>query len=262
MRTKDISESQLREAIPGMEEVSDLIQSYTYPLFRYDEHGRPTLFASCVFLEVDESFYLVTARHALNGFTAGLLTRGRRTLFDIRGQGGMAQGVNGEEFDIAALKIDSEIVREHALRAIPPSMLTTAVEVRNPHSRAFCGFPVSKNKPADSLDRNTKMVTTRCYPYFGPADFDVDYQAFAKSAEIHVGLHYEPGPDDSGRLLTTLPSPRGSSGGGAWLVPDFSKPGQVFLEGIMIECHENRYVFSTRIEHVIEFIRERVRPPV
>jgi hypothetical protein len=33
----------------------------------------------------------------------------------------------------------------------------------------------------------------------------------------------------------------------------------VFLEGIMIECHENRYVFSTRIEHVIEFIRTRIR---
>ena len=225
MRTKDISERPLPEVILGMKEVSNLIQSYTYPLFRYDENGRPTL-------------------------------------FDIRGQGGMAQGINGEEFDIAALKIDSEIVREHALRAIPPSMLTTAVEVQNPHSRAFCGFPVSKNKPADSLDRRTKMVTTRCYPYFGPADFDGDYQAFGKSAEIHVGLHYEPGPDDSGRLLTTLPSPRGSSGGGAWFVPDFSRPDQVFLEGIVIECHENRHVFSTRIEHVLDFIRDRVRAPM
>jgi hypothetical protein len=245
-------------AIPGMKEVSDLIQSYTYPLFRYDDNGRPTLFASCIFLQVDESVYLVTARHALKGFTTRLLTRGRNNLFDIRGQGGMAQGVNGEEFDIAALRIDSAIVQEHAIRFIPRSMLATAVEVQNPHSRAFCGFPVSKNKPADALDRNTNMVTTRCYPYFGPAAFDADYRAFGKSPDIHIGLHYEPGPDDSGQLLTTLPSPRGSSGGGAWLVPDFSKPEQVFLEGIVIECYGNRYVFSTRIEHVIEFIHERV----
>jgi hypothetical protein len=248
------------ETIPGMKEVSDLIQSYTYPLFRYDDNGRPTLFATCIFLEVDEAVYLVTARHALSGVTTGLLTRGRRNLFDIRGTGGMAQGVNGEEFDIAVLRIDSELVREHALRAIPPTMLATTVEVHNPHSRAFCGFPVSKNKPADSLDRHTKLVTTRCYPYFGLAEFDGDYRAFGKSAEVHTGLRYEPGPDDTGRLLTTLPSPRGSSGGGAWLVPDFSKPHQVFLEGIVIECHENRYVFSTRIEHVVEFIRARVHP--
>jgi hypothetical protein len=249
------------ETIPGMREVSDFIQSYTYPLFRYDNNGRPTLFASCVFLQVDEVVYLVTARHALKGLTTGLLTRGRSHLFDIGGQGGMAQGVNGEEFDIAALKIDSALAQEHSLRTIPPSMLTTAVEVQNPHSRAFCGFPVSKNKPADALNSQTKMVTTRCYPYFGAADFHGDYRAFDKSPDIHIGLHYEPGSDDAGRLLTTLPSPRGSSGGGAWLIPDFSKPNQVFLEGIVIECHDNKYVFSTRIEHVIDFIRERVLPP-
>lgn len=247
------------ETIPGMKALSDLIQSYTYPLFRYDGCGCPTLFASCVFLQVDEFVYLVTARHALKGVTTGLLTRGRSTLFDIRGHGGMAQGVNGEEFDIAVLKIDQVIADEHALRTIHPTMLATAVEVQNPHSRAFCGFPVSKNKPVDALDRKNKMVTTRCYPYFGAADFNGDYGAFGKSPDIHIGLHYEPGSDDGGRLLTTLPSPRGSSGGGAWLVPDFSKPDQVFLEGIVIECHENRYVFSTRIEHVVEFIRARVR---
>ena len=249
------------EKIPGMKEVSDLIQSYTYPLFRYDDNGRPTLFASCVFLQVDESVYLVTARHALKAVTAGLMTRGRSRLFDVVGQGGMAQGVEGEEFDIAVLKIDAAIVDEHALHTVPPSMLSTAVEVHNPNSRAFCGFPVSKNDPAVALDRKTKRVTTRCYPYFGTADFDGDYRAFGKSPDIHIGLHYEPGSDDAGRMLTTLPSPRGSSGGGAWLIPDFLKPDQVFLEGIMIECHQNRYVFSTRIEHVVEFIRARIRPP-
>lgn len=250
------------ETIPGMKEVSDLIQSYTYPLFRYDDFGRPTLFASCVFLQVDKLVYLVTARHALKGASTGLLTRGRSHLFDVRGRGGMAQGVNGEEFDIAVLEIDLTVVQEQALRAIQPSMLTTAVEVRNPHSRAFCGYPVSKNKPVDALNRSTKTVTTRCYPYFGTAIFDGDYRAFGKSPDIHVGLHYMPGSDDSGRALTTLPSPRGSSGGGAWLVPDFSKPDQVFLEGIVIECHHNRYVFSTRIEHVLEFIRAGVRSRV
>jgi hypothetical protein len=254
------NESMKTETIPGMKEVSDLIQSYTYPLFRYDDRGCPALFASCVFLQVDNFVYLVTARHALQEITTGLLTRGRNTLFDVRGQGGMAQGVNGEEFDIGVLKIDSVVHWEHALRTIPPTMLTTAVEVQNPHSRAFCGFPVSKNKLVDALNRETKTVTTRCYPYFGPADFDGDYRTFGKSPDIHIGLHYEAGPDDRGRQLTTMPSPRGSSGGGAWLVPDFSKSDQVFLEGIVIECHENRYVFSTRIEYVIAFIRDRVCP--
>lgn len=53
------------ESISGMKEVSDLIQLHTYPLFRDDDNRRPTLFASCVFVYVDEFVYLVTARHAL-----------------------------------------------------------------------------------------------------------------------------------------------------------------------------------------------------
>jgi hypothetical protein len=65
VRTVDVSERQLREAIPGMKEVSDLIQSYTYPLFRYDGNGRPTLFASCIFLEVDEYVFSTRIEHVI-----------------------------------------------------------------------------------------------------------------------------------------------------------------------------------------------------
>jgi hypothetical protein len=242
----------------GMKAASTLIQLYTYPLLRLDDHRRPTLFASCVFLEVDRFVYLVTARHALEGISTGLLTRGPSHLFEIHGRGGMAQGVNGEEFDIAALRINLAIVDQQTLRTIPPIMLTTAVEVTNPHSRAFCGYFASKNKPVDILEPKSKTVTARCDTYFGFADFDGDYLRFKKNPNIHMGLRYDSGKDDAGRRLTTLPSPRGSSGGGAWLVPDFAKPDQIFLEGIVIECHKNNYVFSTRIEHVVKFIRSRV----
>jgi len=48
------------ETIPGMKEVSDVIRSYTYPLLQPDGNGRPAVFASCIFLQVDESAYLVT----------------------------------------------------------------------------------------------------------------------------------------------------------------------------------------------------------
>lgn len=68
--------------IPGMKEVSDQIQAYTYPLFHYDNDGRLALFASCVFLQVDESVYLVSAKHAPKGATSGLLTPGRSNFLE------------------------------------------------------------------------------------------------------------------------------------------------------------------------------------
>ncbi len=103
-------------------------------------------------------------------------------------------------------------------------MLTTAVAVESPHSQAFCGYPVSKNKQARALDPASKTFTARCYTYFGFADFSADFREFTKSRDIHMGLHYGPGTDDTGRELTTPPSPKGASGGGTWLVPDFKKP--------------------------------------
>lgn len=126
------------ETIAGMAEVSDLIRSYTYPSIRCDANRRPTLFASCVFLQVDELVNLVTAGLALKGSNGGLMTSGRIGLFDVIGQGGTAEGIDSEAFDIAALKISSATVDEHGLRVIPSSMLATVVEVEHPHSRAVC----------------------------------------------------------------------------------------------------------------------------
>lgn len=244
--------------IAGMRDVSATIQSFTYPLLHFDRRGRPELFASCVFLEVDGTPYLVTAAHALDGLSSGLMTRGQTHLFDIRGRGGKAKGINGEEFDIAALAIEQRAVQENTIAIATPGMLSTAVEVENPNSRAFCGYPVSKNKQARALDPVTKTFTARCYTYFGITDFAANFRQFGKSCDIHLGLNYGPGTDDTGRELTTPPSPKGVSGGGTWMVPDFKKPQEVLLEGIVIECHRSQFVFSTKIECVVAFIRDRV----
>jgi hypothetical protein len=67
----------------------------------------------------------------------------------------MAQGVNGEEFDIATLKIDSALAQGHALRAIPPSMLTTAVEVQG-----IAGQPVAR-RITISFRRNPGLAWTQ-----------------------------------------------------------------------------------------------------
>jgi hypothetical protein len=150
------------------------------------------LFACCVFLQVDESVYLVTARHALKGVATELMTRGRSYLFDVVGRGGMAQGINGEEFDIAALSISSAMVDVHALRAIPPSMLATAVEVDNPQSRAFCGFPVSRNDRAVALGvRPVRASSTICRLNSGV--YRTELSAIVNASKTNLGVSTKPG---------------------------------------------------------------------
>jgi hypothetical protein len=104
-------------------------------------------------------------------------------------------------------------------------------------------------------------VTPRSYCYFGSDEFTGDFRTFGKTPGVHIGLNYDAGFDDKGRVLTSPPSPGGISGGGAWLVPDFSAPDLIFLEGIFIECHRQKYAFSRRIDLVVKFIRRHVAPP-
>ena len=233
------------------------LQRFTYPLLRLDDRALPEVFASCVFVEVVGAIYLVTAAHALRGNSVGLLTRGNGRLFQVAGKGTVSRAEGDDHFDIGVVRIADRAVLEHEIQHFPASMLSTSVEVSNPHSRAICGFPTSMNKQTRSLERRTKTFTGKCYTYFGFAEYRGDYTAFGKSPKEHIGLDYLPGRDDGGRTLPTPPSPRGVSGGGAWLVPDLRQPDLVFLEGIFIECHplrKPRYAFSTRIEHVIDFI--------
>ncbi|MEJ1384470.1 MAG: hypothetical protein RPV21_08855 [Candidatus Sedimenticola sp. (ex Thyasira tokunagai)] len=242
----------------GIAEASKLIQAYTYPLFRVGKNSLPDIFASCVFLEMNKSIYLVSAAHAIRGNTSGLLTRGNGQLMDVVGHATVSCSDGKDHFDISAICMNDEIVHEHNINVIPETMLATSVEVTNPHSRAICGFPFSMNKPVKSIDRQAKIITSKCYTFFGFAGFDGDFREFGKSSGTHLGIEFGSGKDDAGKILSTPPwPPRGMSGGGAWLVPDLSCPDLVFLEGIFIEGHKHAkkmYGFSTQITHVIDFI--------
>jgi hypothetical protein len=243
----------------GIAKASSLMQQFTYPLLRFDERGLPDVFASCVFIDVQGAVYLATAAHALRGNSVGLLTRENGRLFQIAGRGTVSRADGKDHFDIGAVRMADGVIQDYDIQVVPPAMFSSSVETSNPHSRAICGFPASMNKQARSLERRTKTFTGKCYTYFGFAEYHGDYSAFGKSPTVHTGLDYVPGRDDAGRSLPSPPSPRGISGGGAWLVPDLRQPELVFLEGIFIECHpprKPRYAFSTRLEHVIEFIAQ------
>lgn len=244
----------------GIAESSKLIQEYTYPILRVGENSLPEQIGSCIFLNVDGETYLISAAHVVRGNTGGLITRGDGHLIDVVGHATVSRDEERDHFDIASIRMSDEVVRANRIRVVGPNTLITAVDVENPHARAICGFPASMNKQSKSVDGINRKVTGKSYAYFGFAEFRGEFQRFGKHAEAHVGLECGAGTDDTGKYLTTPPwPPRGLSGGGAWLIPDLDRPELVFLEGIFIEAqkHAKRmYCFSTRIEHVVDFVRQ------
>lgn len=249
----------------GIATASKLIEQYTYPFLTVGRNNEPVVIASCVFVNFFDQTYLITAGHALRSNNKGLFTRGNGQLIDIVGHATVSRGDTRDNFDIAAIHIDSRTILDNNIKIILPTMLTTSWEVENPHSRAIGGFPASMNKSAKILDRQTKTLTAKCFTYFGYAEFTGEYERHGKSPSTHIGIEIFPGKDDSGRYLST-PNwpPRGISGGGAWLIPNLEKPNECLLEGIFIEGHKHAkrmFGFSTRIEHVIDFVKQTHNKP-
>ncbi len=242
----------------GIKQVSEVIQSYTYPLLRGGRGNHPEIFASCVFLEWNNEFFLATASHALRGNNSGLFTRGESTLIEVVGKANITRAEKKDHVDIAIIQVSKEFIQENNINVVTDNMYSFTVEVTNPHSRAVCGYPASKNKQSKILDRENKILTSMAYTYFGDPSFSGSYSDFEKSNSVHIGLEFEAGKDDRGIELSTPPwPPKGISGGGVWLVPDLTKPQQIFFEGIFIEGYKRskrRLGFGTRGEYIIGFI--------
>jgi hypothetical protein len=244
----------------GIATASKFIEQYTYPFLTVGRSNLPVVIASCVFIDIFDQFFLITAGHALRSNNHGLFTRGNGKLIDIVGNATVSRDEGRDNFDIAAIHIDPATIQGHSIQTVPSELFATSWEVKNPHSRAISGFPASMNKPAKILDRQNKTLTGKCFTYFGYAEFTGQYQKFEKTQESHIGIELLPGTDDTGKYLSTpIWPPRGISGGGAWLIPNLEIPNECFLEGIFIEGHryaKRMFGFSTRIEHVVNFLKQ------
>lgn len=241
------------------------ILEFTYPVVRMDKDAIPEQIATCVFVQVDGSNYLVSAGHALRDFVGAIHTRGHEKLAVVTGKVALT-GLDKDgkdHIDLAVLKVESDFIAANKINVVTQTRFSTSVIVENPHSRLISGYPISKNKNA--FDRKTGVFNGYSHTYFGFAECDVDFSLFKKSTQDHIGMEYTEAIDGSGKVFTTPIHPRGISGGGAWLLPDLRRPEMFFLEGIFIELHPNgkkRYAFSVRLEHVIGFIRQLRRDGV
>jgi hypothetical protein len=244
----------------GMTLTSKLIEQYTYPLLTKDERNKPVVIASCIFIVVSGESYLVTARHAITPINNVFFMSSNGKLVALIGQAKLSKSESKDKFDIAVVHVNSNIINSYGIKTIQRSMLASAVEVINPHSRAISGFLASKNKTIAAPDIEAGQNKANCFTYFAHPEFSGDYDLFGMSQYTHIGIELLRGTDNKNRCLST-PNwpPRGISGGGAWLIPDFEKPNEVFLEGIFIEAHrysKRKFGFSTKIEYVVDFVRQ------
>ncbi len=243
------------EAINSVIEIAQKkADGYTYPVFIFDDNGRPDLIATAVILELDDKCYLVSAAHVfkeiLKVASVPYLATNSRYL-RVSGKYILSEGDGRDDFDIGFFQLPPSFVSKHKLQVIKFEMLRPYEFFSSFYIVLIHGYPNSKNKQSKAL-RGSTMFSISSYAYSGMINENFLYwDEIGKSKDIHTCMTY-----GKNKLKNSPVFPRGISGGGLWVVPDMKKPKEIYLDSIVIEFYKNyQVIFSTKIANIIAFIK-------
>ena len=237
-------------------ELHPYFSKYTYPLFSKTEKGTPDLFASCVFLDIDDSPYLVTAAHALFEIekSEGDIHVGSKSIKEIQSSEVRTSNNGKDPLDLAVMKLTDDFINDKSVKILSTSNTTIGRHFNSPQMYCMHGFPCSKNIRKKAINMEKKIFSTYAFTY-GATDIEDKYYAICKKdKKTHIGLSYKISRDSKGNKVNPY-IPKGMSGGGCWLVPDILNTERVYLSGILIE-NPGKHVYATRIENVYDLVQK------
>ncbi len=236
------------------------VSEYSCPLFACDSVGQPDLHATGVLLEVAGTRFLVTAAHAIRRIRdlGSVVHIGRRHIRPISDEPIMSSTDANDLLDVAVLPLSQEIFNLEPMNVLSMAQTTIGRSFSPPHFRCIHGFPCTKNQQAARANSTERIFTIYSVTYAAARAPTIDLKKHKKIAAIHIGFKYDKKAVAQSGDIQTLPSPIGMSGGGVWVVADLAEPKTVYLDAIGIEFHSNeRLIFATRIDKVVDFIRHR-----
>ncbi len=246
----------------AIEKTSNTARTLTYPLFAFDQRGQPELYATCIFIELDGSAYLITAAHAYREITQTGSDLWVGTEIGIDGVEGTLiitpPNNRSDELDIAAIRVKKEFIEKHKVNLIPMNMTCAGSEpLKEPDYLCVCGYPISKNKQFKALMNTPMCFDAYSFAYAIRPKEPGQFEERNKNANIHIAFSYQKTGRDHKKEKRNPPNPTGLSGGGLWYIPDSFSPHNIYLAGILIEYHkEGRVGYATKIERVWRLIRK------
>jgi hypothetical protein len=234
------------------------VSRFTYPLLAMDRHHRPILYASCVLLEYNRKYFLLTAEHAISTIKKiSEVYLGGNQIIHLSEQFVLALKTEKDPLDIAIMELNPDLIKEQKLEFLPLSRTILDREFPSIHVRSIDGFPCSKNKKIKPEFRG-KYFSRKSFLFAGePCQISPDLSSKCKkNGNIHIAMHFHKFGINEKGIKSISFHPKGISGGGLWLTPNILEPTNTFLGGIFIEYYKNdELAFATRIERVIECIR-------
>ena len=232
-----------------------ILVDHSGALFAVDAAGVPDLYSSCVFLNLDDSNYLITAAHApyqieKSGSTVHV---GVKNIQEVIAKEKRTSSDGSDPLDLAVYELAAGFVEESGIKPVREEDTLIGRSFKNPHMQCMHGFPLTKNKQFNAVDMSRNVFSTYAFTYAGAQPKRAVYGLPERNASTHSVLSYNLSRRPDGQKVNP-PKPKGMSGGGLWVVPNSFDASKVYLGGILIE-HIGKNVVATRIERVADIIR-------
>jgi len=229
--------------------------TYTHPVFVFDQNGKPDLLASAITIKLEGKFYLISAAHVFKEIANAskvIYLAIESEFFQVPGKYVVSEVAETDHFDIGFMELTSEFVNQKKIPVLEFEMLMSYEFFESIYVVMIYGFPNTRNKQSKSLRGSTNFNTT-AFVYAGAVKEEFSHwEELEKSKDVHTCMSFGKNP-----LGNEPIHPRGISGGGLWVIPDMEKPKEIYLDSILIEYHKrHRVTFSTKIANIIVFIRE------
>lgn len=238
------------------------------PIYGAKLGGTPLHIGTCLLVEWNDEYYLITAAH--------ILDQNKETTLYVGVGGELCKLIGecqvtcspegkreGDHFDFAWMKLSESSLKEYkSFDYIKEHQMMPEHSSPGAHLHLALGYPNSKNKKCDNVN-NT--VTPKYMKYTSTIlDRPELCREYGVSSEVHLFLGFDKkqARDEDGNIISAL-SPQGSSGGafidmGNVSHPDSFRPGhepQGRLAGMVIQSSSKYQVLvAVRIHSILKNI--------
>ncbi|MGL5307722.1 MAG: hypothetical protein ACRC9Y_16555 [Aeromonas veronii] len=236
------------------------VKKFHYPIYGANErnHPQPCLIGTCIILEIDQRFFLVSASHVFNEneFTTIYIGGGEK-LFELTGLRVGTPGDDSDLVDIAIMEVTKDNLDYWSIENhIGIDSIYINKECKEKEIYTFIGYPATKSKVVRTQENH---VRPELYQYYSFTCKDETYQEISVSRATHILISFEGKKCFSGGQQVTFPKPNGISGGGVWFNSNLNlSPIEVGakLAGIAVKnCKSEKCLLAINIDAVLQVIK-------
>jgi hypothetical protein len=262
---KDKLKEKMDQFYKNIDEEIDLVKKYHYPLYGANNriNPEPCLIGTCLIIEINERFFLVTASHVINENNASTIyIGGGNQLNELTGVVYKTIGDDQDLVDIATVELSRETLKDWSIgHYVSLAKIKSGKECGNKEMYSFIGYPASKSKVVRT---ESNHVRSSLYSYFNTTCDDEVYKQVNVQRFSHILIGFDQRNCITDGEKMTFPKPNGISGGGVWFHSDLkSKPLKVeaCLAGIAVKnCQSEKCFLAINIDAILQLLKEQYSP--